>query len=176
MDLSGSFIAVSKAEPGAQHDISQFRSLAPNIAIHLSSQDTILCDAGYILADTVLPKVEWHIKHKDLRNKPMTEKQINENKKWEDVRRFIEFGFGKVKSRFGVIGTVYRHKREWLKEIAPFCFALHNCIIREMTNPKKFKTEWNKTVPILPKEQRIYKKVSNGTPCYSKCYLLVYTK
>jgi len=48
---------------------------------------------------------------------------------WEDVHQFIEFGFGKVKSRFGVIGTVYLHKREWIKEIAPFCFCftqLHN--------------------------------------------------
>lgn len=173
MNLMYLFLAVSQAEPGAQHDITQFRDLAPHISRHLSPQDTILCDAGYISANSSLPKIQWHIKHKDLRNNPMTDQQVKQNKKWEDVRRFIEFGFSKVKSRFGVIGTVYRHNREWLKEIAPFCFALHNCIIQEKTNPKKFKTQWNESVPILPKAQRFYRKVSKQIQRFTKIYFLM---
>lgn len=159
MDLTYKFHAVSNAEPGAKHDITQFRAMMPHIVQHLSHQDTITCDSGYTGVDKDLKKVNWHIKHKGVRNAPITDEEIEENKKWEDIRRYIEFGFGRVKSKFAVIGTVYRHNRKWLAHIAPFCFAVHNCILRERENPKSFDTEWTGEVPVLPKTEEVYRKV-----------------
>jgi hypothetical protein len=111
MDLGYLFRYVSPVVPCAPNDITRLRENQSKIGELLDDRDVILLDKAYTGFDTESTKANWVIKKKSPRNRLMTPKEKSINQEIESIRRHIEFGFSRVKTRFDIIGRKFRHSR-----------------------------------------------------------------
>eukprot|EP00918_Siedleckia_nematoides_P090217 GHVU01198282.1.p1 GENE.GHVU01198282.1~~GHVU01198282.1.p1 ORF type:complete len:387 (-),score=21.67 GHVU01198282.1:1681-2841(-) len=82
---------------------------------------TLLGDSGYRCRPWLLTPY---------RN-PRTDREVNFNERHRATRVAIECGFGKVKKRFAILGSVIRLRHDIIPAVIVACFCIHNFVTRE---------------------------------------------
>jgi hypothetical protein len=159
MDLAGIFQFVSKAVPGARHDIERLRQIQAEFEQGIDERDVIVADKGYQGFENDANVGTWCIKKKKPKHQNLSAEQTELNEKIERVRRHIEFGFGSVKIIFDCLLTPWRHDRSWLTPVIHFCFALHNVKVRYEKISDIHETEWKHPIPQICNSKSDQKKV-----------------
>jgi len=91
-------------------------------------------------------KGTWYIK-KHAGRAPLQEEDRIMNDKIESVRRHVEHALGKVKARFRIFHTKFRHAREWVTPLWRFICGIHNLIMEYKADPEGFPKYWIRRIP-----------------------------
>jgi hypothetical protein len=79
---------------------------------------------------------------------PLSLEEKKKNSEIESIRRFTEFGFGKLKGKFDIFSTKFRHPRKWLSPVSKFCIVIHNLIMIYEQMSESFPCVYTGSVPI----------------------------
>jgi hypothetical protein len=162
IDLSKKFRFVAGPFPGSPHDITRIRELKEHIKNNTDARAGIALDSGFMGFEREVSKGVWFVKKHSTAYFTLTAEDVLRNSKIEEVRRYIEFCFGDVKTRFRVVYEVFRHNRDWLFIFWRFCCVIHNIIIDYMHSPDTFSEAYAgplpKLQPPIPKFRRKRRK------------------
>ena len=122
VNMKGIAIHVKTAVQGAVHDLEVFRSTLPEIEtilrINGKKPQKVLADKGYISDIPILLTP-----HK---GSNLTRAQMLENDRIAKHRIVIENFYGRLKSRYSIIGSKYRGAHDNYERIFKLCIALTN--------------------------------------------------
>jgi hypothetical protein len=133
-DMKGAAIHIVTGIKGARHDLDVFRESIPELG-HIMDQHPdlprmIIGDKGYQAND-----IECLITPHKGQPLDLTRVQNQFNDRLGKARVIIENYFGRLKSRYSIIGSKYRGAHEHYNHIFMVCCALVNFEIRQIDHP-----------------------------------------
>ena len=128
-DMKGAAIMVHSGYMGSIHDMRIFRETMEEwhrlAVLHPATPQKILADKGYQASD--IPVLLTPVKGTPAR---LTRQENALNERIGKARIVVENFFGRLKNRYAIIGSVYRHSHETYPKIFKICCAFTNFEIR----------------------------------------------
>ena len=128
-DMKGAAIMVSSGYYGSMHDLALFRETTEEwrriALLHPKIPAKILGDKGYQAND-----IDCLVTPIKGSADKLTRQDNAFNERIGKTRIVVENFFGRLKNRYGIIGSVYRHSHDMYSKIFKLCCALTNFEIR----------------------------------------------